>query len=570
MKNYIPILGWIKEYNKDWFRSDLFAGLTVGVMLIPQGMAYALIAGLPAQYGLYASIIPLIVYAIFGTSRQLAVGPVAMVSLLIASGVGVIVESGTDAYIELAILLALMVGAIQLLLGLFRMGFLVNFMSHPVISGFTSAAALIIGFSQLKHVMGIPIEKSHYIHEIVIGAFAGFADWNWITIAISIGGMAVIILARKFLKKIPAQLVAVVLGIGVVYLFRLDQAGVRIVGDIPSNLPKFGSPSIEWDQMKLLLPTAFTIALIGFVESFAVAKTIQNKHRNYQVRANQELIGLGLANIAGSFFQSFPVTGGFSRTAVNDQAGAKSGVAALVSASLIAITLLLLTPLFFYLPKAILASVIMVAVFGLVNFKEPFELWKSDKGDFAMLIITFLGTLFLGVEEGIGLGVILSIGIIIFRTTRPHIAILGRVPGTEVYRNIERFDQIEERRDIVVLRLDARLYFANLNFVQERIDEIVENYKPDIKGLVMNFESVNMVDSSAIHFIADLASSLKANNIDLVIANVKGPVRDKLFLSGLTAKIGPENFTISVQQGVDVIQNKERPKFDEYILESKK
>lgn len=570
MKNYIPILGWIKEYNKDWFRSDLFAGLTVGVMLIPQGMAYALIAGLPAQYGLYASIIPLIVYAIFGTSRQLAVGPVAMVSLLIASGVGVIVESGTDAYIELAILLALMVGAIQLLLGLFRMGFLVNFMSHPVISGFTSAAALIIGFSQLKHVMGIPIEKSHYIHEIVIGAFAGFADWNWITIAISIGGMAVIILARKFLKKIPAQLVAVVLGIGVVYLYRLDQAGVRIVGDIPSNLPKFGSPSIEWDQMKLLLPTAFTIALIGFVESFAVAKTIQNKHRNYQVRANQELIGLGLANIAGSFFQSFPVTGGFSRTAVNDQAGAKSGVAALVSASLIAITLLLLTPLFFYLPKAILASVIMVAVFGLVNFKEPFELWKSDKGDFAMLIITFLGTLFLGVEEGIGLGVILSIGIIIFRTTRPHIAILGRVPGTEVYRNIERFDQIEERRDIVVLRLDARLYFANLNFVQERIDEIVENYKPDIKGLVMNFESVNMVDSSAIHFIADLASSLKANNIDLVIANVKGPVRDKLFLSGLTAKIGPENFTISVQQGVDVIQNKERPKFDEYILESKK
>jgi sulfate permease, SulP family len=570
MKNYIPILSWIKEYNKDWFRSDLFAGLTVGVMLIPQGMAYALIAGLPAQYGLYASIIPLIIYAIFGTSRQLAVGPVAMVSLLIASGIGVIVESGTDAYIELAILLALMVGAIQLLLGLFRMGFLVNFMSHPVISGFTSAAALIIGFSQLKHVMGIPIAKSHYIHEIVIGAFVGFADWNWITIAISIGGMAVIILARKYLKKIPAQLVAVVLGIGVVYLFRLDQSGVSIVGSIPSNLPKFGSPNIEWDQMKLLLPTAFTIALIGFVESFAVAKTIQNKHRNYQVRANQELIGLGLANIAGSFFQSFPVTGGFSRTAVNDQAGAKSGVAAIVSASLIAITLLLLTPLFFYLPKAILASVIMVAVFGLVNFKEPFELWKSDKGDFAMLIITFLGTLFLGVEEGIGLGVILSIGIIIFRTTRPHIAILGKVPGTEVYRNIDRFDQIEERRDIVVLRLDARLYFANLNFVQERIDEVVESYKPDIKGLVMNFESVNMVDSSAIHFIADLASSLKANNIDLVIANVKGPVRDKLFLSGLTDKIGPGNFTISVQQGVDVIQNKERPKFDEYILESKK
>lgn len=570
MKNYIPILGWIKDYNKDWFRSDLFAGLTVGVMLIPQGMAYALIAGLPAQYGLYASIVPLIIYAIFGTSRQLAVGPVAMVSLLIASGVGVIAESGSEAYIELAIVLALMVGVIQLLFGLFRMGFLVNFMSHPVISGFTSAAALIIGFSQLKHVMGVDIAKSHYIHEIVISAFGKFSEWNWITIAIAIGGMAVIILARKYLKKIPAQLVAVVLGIGVVYLFKLDQIGVKIVGEIPSELPKFQSANIDWEQMKLLLPAAFTISLIGFVESFAVAKTIQNKHRNYQVKANQELIGLGLANVVGSFFQSFPVTGGFSRTAVNDQAGAKSGVAAIISASLIAITLLLLTPLFFFLPKAILASVIMVAVFGLVNYKEPINLWKSDKGDFAMLMITFFGTLFLGVEQGLGLGVLLSLGIIIFRTTRPHIAVLGRVPETDVYRNIERFDQIIERKDIVVLRLDARLYFANLNFVQDRLNDVLEKYKPEMHGLVLNFESVNMVDSSAIHFLSDLYSSLKANGIELVIANVKGPVRDKLFVSGLTEKIGTDHFTISVQQGVDVIENKERPKFDEYILESKK
>ncbi|MFT5184995.1 MAG: SulP family sulfate permease [Flavobacteriales bacterium] len=564
------MLGWIKEYNKDWFRSDLFAGLTVGVMLIPQGMAYALIAGLPAQYGLYASIVPLIVYAVFGTSRQLAVGPVAMVSLLIASGIGVIAESGSEAYIELAIVLALMVGVIQLLLGLFRMGFLVNFMSHPVISGFTSAAALIIGFSQLKHVMGVDISKSHYIHETVINAFSKFAEWNWITIAIAVGGMVVIILARKYLKKVPAQLVAVVLGIGVVYLFNLDQAGVKIVGEIPSDLPKFQAANIDWEQIKLLLPAAFTISLIGFVESFAVAKTIQNKHRDYEVKSNQELIGLGLANVAGSFFQSFPVTGGFSRTAVNDQAGAKSGVAAIISATLIGITLLLLTPLFFFLPKAILASVIMVAVFGLVNIKEPINLWKSDKSDFAMLVITFFGTLFLGIEQGIGLGVLLSLSVIILRTTRPHIAVLGRVPGTDVYRNIDRFDQIIERKDIIVLRLDARLYFANLNYVQDRFNEILEQYKPEMHGLVLSFESVNMVDSSAIHFLSDLFLSLKANGIKLVIANVKGPVRDKLFVSGLTEKIGSDHFTISVQQGVDVIENKERPKFDEYILESKK
>ncbi|MCB0762323.1 MAG: solute carrier family 26 protein [Flavobacteriales bacterium] len=568
MKKFIPILDWINSYDKSWFKSDLFAGLTVGVMLIPQGMAYSLIAGLPAIYGLYASIIPLIIYAIFGTSRQLAVGPVAMVSLLVASGVGVLAESGTEEYIALAILLALMVGVMQFVLGVARMGFLVNFMSHPVISGFTSAAALIIGFSQLKHVLGVNIPKSHFIHEILINAATTIGEWNWTTVALSLGGMIVIILTRKYVKAIPAQLAAVVLGILVVYFFGLDQSGVKIVGEVPSGLPSLQVGNFNWAQVQSLLPTALTISLIGFMESFAVAKTIQAKHRNYEVKANQELIGLGLANVAGSFFQSFPVTGGFSRTAVNDQAGAKTGLAAIISATLIAVTLLFLTPLFYYLPKAILASVIMVAVFGLVDFKEPVHLWKSDRVDFAMLLITFVGTLFLGVEQGIGLGVLLSLLLIIFKTTRPHIAVLGQVPGTNVYRNVERFDQIIERRDIVILRPDARIYFANINHIQQKIDEVVKANSPEIKGLVVNFESVNSVDSSGIHFIKDVDKQLKAAGIKLIITSVKGPVRDTFQKSGLTSYIGENRFALTVHQGVKIVESEESPKFGEYILEA--
>jgi len=384
LSRFIPSLHWLPAYNSDQLQGDLSAGLTVGVMLIPQGMAYAMIAGLPPVYGLYASTIPLILYALLGTSRQLAVGPVAMVSLLTAAGVATLAEPGSDTYIALAIALALMVGIIQFLLGAFRLGFLVNFLSHPVVSGFTSAAALIIGFSQLKHLLGISLPKGGHVHEILLAAVRQIDQVHLPTFLLGAGGILVILVARRIDRRIPAPLLAVLLGILAVSILGLDQLGVRIVGEIPVGLPSLSLPALNGSVIQSLLATALAISLVSFMESIAVAKAIQSRHRVDELDPNQELIALGAANIGGAFFQSYPVTGGFSRTAVNDQAGARSGLASIISAGLILLTLLFLTPLFHNLPNAILAAVIMVAVFGLIDYKEVIHLWHTDRSDLWM------------------------------------------------------------------------------------------------------------------------------------------------------------------------------------------
>ena len=551
MKKYLPITDWLPEYNRDWFKGDLTAGLTVGVMLIPQGMAYAMLAGLPPIYGLYASTIPLIIYAIFGTSRQLAVGPVAMVALLIATGVGHIAEPGSDQFISLAILLALMVGVIQLLLGLFRLGFMVNFLSHPVISGFTSAAALIIGFSQLKHLLGVDLPRSSYVHEIIYNAFINLSQVNLTTLLIGTVGIVIILGAKKISKSIPGPLVAVVLGILAVYLFHLDQAAVKIVGEVPEGLPVFAVPMVDWFSVQLLIPAALTISLVGFMESIAVAKAIQAKHKNYRIDANQELIGLGMANTIGSWFSSFPTVGGFSRTAVNDQAGAKTTIASIISAALIILTLLFLTPLFYYLPQAILASVIMVAVFGLIDFKEAIHLWKTDRTDFYMLMVTFLTTLGLGIELGIMVGVVLSLAMVLYRSAYPHIASLAQVPGTHHYRNVDRFTDVMRRPDILVMRFDAPLFFANANYFQDHLNKLKQQKGDELKLIVLNAEAMSGIDSTAIHMLADTIKDYRKQGIMVYLAAVIGPVRDTLYKSGLMGVIGEENLFVHVNDAVE-------------------
>ncbi len=551
LSRHIPAFQWIATYNRKQFQGDLSAGLTVGVMLIPQGMAYAMIAGLPPIYGLYASTLPLIIYALLGTSRQLAVGPVAMVSLLTAAGVATLAEPNTETYITLAITLAFMVGAIQFLLGVFRLGFLVNFLSHPVVSGFTSAAALIIGSSQLKHLMGISLPKTQKVYEILAGAFQQIHFIHLPTFLIGIGGIALILMARRMDKRIPAPLLAVGAGIGAVAWWNLDQRGVQVVGEVPGGLPSFGFPQLDGGSIQALLGTALAISLVSFMESIAVAKAIQSRHKNYELDANKELIALGSANLGGALFQGYPVTGGFSRTAVNDQAGAQTGLASIISALLIILTLLFLTPLFHDLPNAILASVIMVAVFGLIDYKEAIQLWKTDKSDFWMLFITFIATLGLGIEEGIGIGVILSLGLVIFRTSRPHIATLGRVPGSSFYRNIERFSDLEVRPDILILRLDAQLYFANLNYCKEHLELKIQEKGPTIHGIILNAESISHIDSSAMHFLADLVRDFRQRGYIVLFNSVIGPVRDKMAVSGLLDLIGSENMFMSVQEAVD-------------------
>ncbi|MDP4712250.1 MAG: solute carrier family 26 protein [Saprospiraceae bacterium] len=556
IKNLLPVTEWLPKYNKIQLKGDLSAGVTVGIMLIPQGMAYAMLAGLPPIYGLYASIVPLLIYAMLGTSRQLAVGPVAMVALLIQAGVSTLAEVGSEQYISLAISLALMVGIIQTLMGIFKLGFLVNFLSHPVVSGFTSAAALIIGFSQLKHLLGFSIPKADYIHEILIYALTHITETNPATFAVGIAAIVLILAAKRFKSPIPGPLLAVLFGILVVWLGQLDQQQqVKIVGTVPSGLPALTLPVLSWEAIQALLPIALTISFIGFMESIAVAKAVQAKHKNYKVVPNQELLALGMANIGGAFFQSFPTTGGFSRTAVNDQNGAQTGMASVISALLIALTILFLTPLFYYLPQAILASVIMVAVFGLIDIHELRYLWKTDRADFLMLVATFFGTLFINIEEGILIGVVLSLGYLVYRTTLPHVAILGKIPGQTLYKNIHRFDELEVRKDVLIVRFDARLFFANVNYFKEFTEEWISKKGASLKAFILEADSINGIDSSAIHALHDLHRDLKSKGIEFYVSGLKGPVRDKLGKAGFIAELGEDHFFIRIQHAVDHFDN---------------
>ena len=471
IKRLFPILSWLPNYKKAFLASDLSAGFTVGIMLIPQSMAYAMIAGLPPIYGLYAALMPQLIYALMGTSPQLNVGPVAMDSLLVAAGLGALSIVGVETYIAMAIMLALFVGCLQIVLGMFKMGFLVNFLSTPVISGFTSAAALIIGCSQLSHLFGIEAGRNSKLYLILIELFSAVNGVN--LYAFGIGAIAILMLLvmRNISKKIPGALVVVVLSILAVMSLKLHMKGVEIVAEIPKGLPAFNLPVIDIVTLKDLFPIAITLALIGFMEAMSIAKSMENKHGN-TLRPNQELIALGTANIVGAFFRSYPSTGSFARTAINDLSGAKTGLANLISAAIVGLTLLFLTPLFYFLPKAVLAAIIMVAVFGLIDFRYPKQLFIRRKDEFALLVITFLLTLFVGIVQGILFGSLLALLLMVHRTSRPHVAVLGKIKGTTYFRNINRFkEEIEPHSEVLIFRFDAQLYLAiktilNMNCLQ--------------------------------------------------------------------------------------------------------
>ncbi|MCI5059139.1 MAG: sulfate permease [Flavobacteriales bacterium] len=524
MKKVFPFLNWIRNYNKGDFIHDFPAGLTVGIMLIPQGMAYAMIAGLPPVYGLYASLVPPIVYALMGTSRQLAIGPTAMDSILVAAGLSVIASSGTDQYLLLAIILALIIGLIQLFMGVFKLGFLVNFLSKPVISGFTSAAAIIIGVNQVEHLLGINVERSNQVQSVVLSIVENIGATEWLALLIGIIGVIILMICKRFIPRAPASLIVVTLGIAVASTFQFNEKGVSIIGDIPKGLPVFELPKFDLINIEELFPIALTLALIGFMEAISIAKAIEQKH-SYRVDANQELIALGSANIIGSLFQSYPTTAGFSRTAVNDQAGAKTGAASIIAALVIGLTLLFLTPLFYHLPKAILASIIIVAVLGLVDIKYPKRLWKNRKEEFGLLLFTFITTLTIGIKEGIVYGVIVSLLLLIYRTTKPHLAILGRIPKTDLYRNIKRYPEALEVEGVLILRFDAQLYFANAKFFRENINQLISE-REGLCKLIISSESISFIDSSAAEMLRRLIKELHAQGIEVIFTNAIGPVRD--------------------------------------------
>ncbi len=545
-----PAATWMRAYERGNLRADISAGLTTAVMLIPQGMAYAMLAGLPPIIGLYASTIPIILYALFGSSRELAVGPVAMVSLLVATALTPLAEAGSAEYVGYAVVLSLLVGVIQAGMGLLRAGFLVNFLSHPVVSGFTSAAALIIGLSQLKHLLGVDIPRSHHIHTILIAAFERASEIQPITLAIGAASIAALVVLKKRAPKLPRALIVVATTTVIVWAFDLASKGVAIVGDVPAGLPTPSMPSLEVDTLTQLAPTAIIISLVGFMESVSVAKAFASKNR-YEIAPNQELVGLGVANLGAAVFSGYPVTGGFSRTAVNAQAGARTPMAGIFTAVVVIGTLLFLTPLFYYLPKAVLAAVIMTAVFGLIDVHEVKHLWKIDRTDLVLLLLTFGGTLSLGIEAGIGLGVGASLLWFVVQTTRPHAAVLGRLPGTTAYRNIERHPEAERFDGLLILRIDASFYFGNVTFLKELIRDAMAKQEAPVHTVILDASSVNRLDSSANGALGEIARSLRETGVRMVLAGLKGPVIDALEKNGIYRDVAGEDPHLSVHDAVE-------------------
>lgn len=553
LSQYLPILTWGRAYTRTALSNDLMAALIVTIMLIPQSLAYALLAGLPAEAGLYASIVPILLYTVFGTSNALAVGPVAVVSLMTAAALSNIVEQGTMGYAVAALSLAGLSGVMLLAMGLFRLGFLANFLSHPVIAGFITASGIIIAASQLKHVLGIDAH-GHNLLDLVLSLFSRLSQINWITAVIGVLATGFLFWVRKGLKPLltrlglGAGLTGVFVKTGPVFVvfattlavwgLGLADKGVQIVGAVPQSLPPFTLPSLSLELLGQLLLPAFLISIIGFVESISVAQTLAAKKRQ-RIDPDQELIGLGAANIGASLTGGFPVTGGFSRSVVNFDAGAATPAAGAFTAIGLAIAALALTPLIYFLPKATLAATIIVAVLSLVDFSILKRSWGYSKADFAAVLATILITLAIGVEAGVSAGVGLSILLHLYKSSKPHIAEVGQVPGTEHYRNILRHKVITDPT-VVTLRIDESLYFANARFLEDKIQARVAGDKA-IRHVILQCSAINEIDLSALESLEAINERLREMDVTLHLSEVKGPVMDRLkrahFLSEMTGNV---------------------------------
>ena len=557
--DYFPILTWGKTYKGETLLNDSIAAVIVTIMLIPQSLAYALLAGLPPQVGLYASILPLIAYAIFGTSRTLSVGPVAVISLMTAAAAGKMATQGSPEYLAVAILLALISGLMLLVMGLLKLGFIANFLSHPVISGFITASGILIAVSQLKHIMGVKA-SGHNLLEIGRSLVEQIPHANIPTVIIGVSVTAFLFWVRGNLKPLLTKLgvseklatiatkigpvLAVVVSILVVIGFGLEQKGVRVIGDIPKGLPPFAVPDFDSALWVSLLGSALIIAVIGFVESISVAQTLAAKRRQ-RIEPDQELIGLGIANVASAFSGGYSVTGGFSRSAVNFDAGAQTPAAGALTAVGIALATLFLTPLIYSLPIATLAATIIVAVLTLINIGDVKQAWAYSKSDFAAMIVTIILTLMVGVEAGVMSGVAMSIALLLFRSSRPHYAEVGRVKGTEHFRNIKRHEVITNPH-VVTLRVDESLYFANTRFLEDAIykralkDNQVEDKK--VKHVILLCSAINDIDLSALESLEAINRRLDDAGITFHLSEVKGPVMDKLAKSHLLKNLTGEVF----------------------------
>lgn len=558
LKSYLPILRWAPGYGRDHAVSDATAAVIVTIMLIPQSLAYALLAGLPPELGLYASITPLLAYALFGTSTSLAVGPVAVVSLMTAAAIGNLGISGLADYVAAATVLALLSGVMLLALGLLRLGFLANFLSHPVIAGFITASAIVIATSQLKHVLGITAH-GHTLPQLFVSLWAEIGQINFPTLLLGAGVIAFLFWVRSGLKPAlmragfsggvantmarTGPVLAVVATTFLTWVFGLDSHGVAIVGDVPAGLPGLSLPGINMDLLIQLAGPAFLISVIGFVESVSVAQTLAAKRRQ-RIRPDQELVALGASNVASAASGGFPVTGGFARSVVNFDAGSATPAAGAFTAIGIALAALFATPLLYFLPKATLAATIIVAVLSLVDLTELQRSWRYSKADFSAVAATITLTLLLGVEMGVSAGVALSIVLFLYRTSRPHIAEVGVVPGTQHFRNILRHN-VQTDPAVLSLRVDESLYFANARYLE---DFILQRVVGDaaLRHVVLMCSAVNEIDGSALESLEAINERLGDMGLQLHLSEVKGPVMDRLvktrFLEHLSGQVHLSQF----------------------------
>ena len=574
IKSYFPILDWGLNYRSSDLSGDIMAGMVVAIMLMPQSMAYAMLAGLPPQIGLYTAVVPLILYALFGSSRMLGVGPVAIVSLMVSHtlaqtipelypGMKMGTAEYTTAYIALALLLSLLSGLFLIITGFLRLGFLTNFIGHPVIAGFTTAAAMIIAFSQLKHLVGVDVPRTNNIFEIVSSISSQASQINPTTLLLSLLGIAIMLsrgAVSSYLKNVgmpnsiamtlPKGLALALVVITTLYawFFAIDvTAKVDIVGAIPEGLPPISIPVFDWALWQHLLPAAVLISIVGLVESLSVAKALATRKRQ-KIDANQEMVGLGFANLGAAFTSGYPVTGSFSRSVVNFTSGANSQLAAIITALLIAFVLIFLTPALYYLPKATLAVIIIVAVFSLIDFSPLFTAWNYYKPDGIAFVVTFLTVLAYGVEAGILAGMALSIGMFLYRISRPKMPVLGRIGNTQHFRNVERYDT-NTYDNILILRVDENLFFANASYLEDRmLAEIAE--RPDVKHVVLVMNAVSLIDASALEALENLIDSYRDAGVLIHLAGMKGPVQDMLERTHFLKHLSPGEVFLSPHEAV--------------------
>jgi len=554
LKQFFPFLKWVGEIkDKDILRADVLAGITVALVLIPQSMAYAQLAGLPAYFGLYISFMPVMVAALWGSSRQLATGPVAVVSIMTATALAPVAAS-PEHYIALAMFLALLVGLFQLFLGLFRLGVVVNFLSHPVIVGFTNAAAMVIGLSQLSKIFGVtmPGKASDHFMGRIWGVVEQIGDTHMLTLIMGVGAFLIMMGLKKYAAKLPGVLIAVTVTTIISWMISFEEKGGMVVGTIPEGLPNLEVPIFSLDLVVTLLPSAIVIALVGFMEAISIAKAMAATTKD-RIDPNQELIGQGLGNIAGSFTQAYPASGSFSRSAVNLNAGARTGFSSVVTALVVLITLLFLTPLLYHLPKSVLAAVIMIAVFGLINFSAIKHAWRVNKHDGTASVVTFVATLGFAphLDRGILIGAGLAIGLYLYRTMSPRIAFLGRYQDGTL-RDIRVHTDLPVDEKVVALRFDGSLYFANVSFFEEAIlDASADN--PNAKFILIVGDGINQLDASGEEMLHHLAQRLHDNGVQLVFSGLKRQILDIMSRTNLLGQIGEQNIHATADQALEAI-----------------